>query len=112
MVLSNVANAKDIWCWTRETSQGAVYEYYLMTETFQQISSQELQIDIKIVRKDRWGRLEKPRITVWNFTLTKDPVCTVRDKHQNSSSKMYVKNNPMAFQILQLIQQLRKEKEL
>lgn len=75
-----------------------------MTETFQQISLQELQIDIKIVRKDRWGRLEKPRITVWTFTKEKDLVCTVRNKDQEKSkAKMKVADDPAAVQIYQRI---------
>lgn len=104
MVLSNVVSAKDIWCWTRETSQGAVYEYYLVTETFQQISSQELRIDIKIVRKDKWGRTEKPRITVWTFIKEKDLVCTVRNKDQEESkAKIKVADDPAAVQIYQRV---------
>ena len=114
-VLSTEASAQDIWAWTVETSQGGIYEYYVRSETCQQVSDEELVGDVVIVRKDKWGRAEQPRVTEWHFYSSPkgDFICAVGtkgDKRPKSSVK--VAGSPMAMKIYCIMKENMKGESL
>lgn len=104
MVLSNVTNAKDIYVWTRETSQGAVYELYVREESCRWISDQEISADIITIRTDKWGRTVPPLIVEWHFVGFDNPVYFKRDKTTGHDTESFsIKNDAMVIKIYKTV---------
>lgn len=114
-VLSTEASAQDIWAWTVETSQGGIYEYYVRSETCQQVSDEELVGDVVIVRKDKWGRAEQPRVTEWHFYSSPEVgfTCAVGTKgEERPRSSVKVADSPMAIKIYYIMKENAKGESL
>lgn len=105
IMISKVASAKDIYAWTRETSQGAVFEYYVREEACI-IKDKLLCADIITVRTDKWGKNTLPLIVEWqfrNFTGS-HPYYSKVDKNTKVIIKEFpVNNDPMARKIFEIV---------
>ena len=107
MVLSNVTSAKDIYIWTRETSQGAVYESYVREESCRWISDQEISADIIMIRTDKWGRTVPPLIVEWHFVGFDNPVYFKRDKITGHDTERFsVKDDAMVTKIYETVKEI------
>lgn len=98
-----------------ETSQGGIYEYYVRSETCKRVSDEELVGDVVIVRKDKWGRADQPRVTEWHFysSLEIGFTCAVGTKgEKRPKSSVKVVDSPMAMKIYYIIKENAKGESL
>ena len=108
IMISKVASAKDIYAWTRETSQGAVFEYYVREETCS-LKDQRLCADIITIRTDKWGKRALPLIVEWQFTdfYSSRPFYVKVDKTTGiTTNKISVNRDPMVRKIFEIVRKV------
>lgn len=107
LLISETVSAADIYVCTRDTSQGAVFEYYVREETCRVVidKDQKLCADIITVRKDKWGRTVPPLIVEWQFfNFSTDPIFVKCDKKTGYVTECNaVKNDPIAYKVFETI---------
>ena len=98
--------AADIWAMTEKTSQGAVFEWYVRTNTYNDGEYEE-SVDIVRVGKDRWTRSSPPAVfTIW-FWHTKGVWFFSTKDHQTQKQGLIgtVKDNALAKQVLKIVRE-------
>lgn len=109
LLISQAGSAADIYACTRDTSQGAVFEYYVREESchinISKEQEQELCADIITVRKDRWGHKTPPLIVEWRFlNFDTVPVFVKFDKQTGKATERNrVENDPIATKIFEIV---------
>jgi len=111
LLLSETVFAADIYAYTRETSQGAIFEYYVREESCQVIIADklELQADIITVRKDKWGHNTPPLIVRYrflNFDSNKPIFVKVYDKTGFETKQEFVHNDPIATAVFSVVKEV------